>query len=122
MFEDDSDGESSYIESDFDDDEEEESSERKILKGLMYNGATMGVVAGLAFISKKVMSAFQNTEDSPDGGNGLDNLTGTHHAGTDVTHTSIETGTRSFNGSESNSNNVGGNANSSNPNSSSNNQ
>lgn len=120
LFEEDSDEDSSYIGSDFDDEEEEEESpERKILKGLIYNGATIGVVAGLAFVGKKVMSAFQNTDDNPEGGNGVDNLMGTDQAATDVTHTSIEVGTRSMNGSQSSSN-AGGNADSSNPNSSSN--
>jgi hypothetical protein len=117
LFEDDPDEESSYIGSDFDD-EEEESPERKILKGLIYNGATIGVVAGLAYVGKKVMSAFQNTEDVPEGGNGIDNVAGTDQAGADATHTSIKAGTRSLDNSQSTSN-AGGNANPSNPNSSS---
>ena len=121
MFEDDSDEEFSYTGSDFDDDDEEESSERKILRGVMYSGATVGVVAGLGFLGKKLLSAFQKQEDDMEGGNGIENMMGTDQAGADVTHTSIEAGTGSMNNSsQSASNTAAGNTNPSTPNSSTN--
>lgn len=54
-----------------DDDDDEEELERRIYRSLMYNGATIAVVAGLGYVSKKVMSAFSN-KDEVDGVQGID--------------------------------------------------
>ena len=67
------DDDASQAESEFDDEADEEDDEddleRRLLTSLMYNGATMGVVAGLGFVAKKVMSALQKSEDNPEAGN-----------------------------------------------------
>ena len=98
-----SDEDASHAEDDFDDEEDDEEDEddleRRILTSLMYNGATMGVVAGLGFVAKKVMSAFQKSEDDGEGGNGLDQMMGdgtteaTREAATDAASGSINNST-----------------------------
>ncbi|KAL3914460.1 MAG: hypothetical protein SGARI_000105 [Bacillariaceae sp.] len=71
------DDDSSHAESEFDDEEDDEDElEKKLLTSLMYNGATMGIVAGLGFVAKKVISTFQKSEDDPEGGNAVDQMMG----------------------------------------------
>jgi hypothetical protein len=75
---------------DFEDEgDEEEDLERRILKTWIYSGATMAVVAGLGYVSKKVMSAFQK-QDDVDAGNGVDHAM--NETADEAAHTAGEAG------------------------------